>query len=40
MGNGGYSLSTAISILKTLISVLLLTMTNWVSKKLRGESII
>jgi len=40
MGSGGYSLSTAISILKTFVSIILLAVTNWVSKKIRGESLI
>ena len=40
MGSGGYSLSTAISILKTFVSIILLCVTNWVSKKVRGESLI
>ena len=40
MGSGGYSLSTAISILKSFVSIMLLWATNWVSKKIRGESLI
>ena len=40
MGSGGYSLSTAISILKTFVSIILLCVTNWVSKRIRGESLI
>ncbi|NLK45437.1 MAG: sugar ABC transporter permease [Treponema sp.] len=40
MGSGGYSLSTAISILKTFVSIILLAVTNWASKKIRGESLI
>lgn len=40
MGSGGYPLSTAFSILKSLVSVLLLFLTNFASKKIRGESII
>lgn len=40
MGSGGYSLSTAISILKSFVSIMLLWGTNWVSKKIRGESLI
>ena len=40
MGNGGYSLSTAISILKSIVSVLLLCATNKVSQLIRGEGII
>ncbi|MBR4734062.1 MAG: sugar ABC transporter permease [Lachnospiraceae bacterium] len=40
MGSGGYPLSTAFSILKSVVSVLLLFLTNYASKKIRGESII
>ncbi len=40
MGSGGYSLSTAISILKTFVSIILLCLTNWVSKKIRGDSLL
>lgn len=40
MGSGGYSLSTAISILKTLVSVILLIVTNKISKGVRGEGFI
>ncbi|MCQ2524261.1 MAG: ABC transporter permease subunit [Lachnospiraceae bacterium] len=40
MGSGGYSLSVAISILKTLVSVVLLTATNKFSKLVRGEGFI
>lgn len=40
MGNGGYSLSTAISILKSVVSVLLLCCTNGISKLIRGEGFI
>ena len=40
MGSGGYSLSTAISILKTFVSIFLLCITNWVSKKIRGDSLL
>ena len=40
MGSGGYSLSTAISILKTFVSIILLCATNWVSKKIRGDSLL
>ena len=40
MGGGGYSLSTAISILKTLISVTLLAVSNKVSKLIRGDGFI
>ncbi|MCI9464721.1 MAG: sugar ABC transporter permease [Lachnospiraceae bacterium] len=40
MGNGGYSLSTAISILKSVVSVLLLCGTNGISKLVRGEGFI
>lgn len=40
MGSGGYSLSTAISILKSVVSVLLLCCTNGISKMTRGEGFI
>lgn len=40
MGSGGYSLSTAISIFKSLVSILLLCVTNGVSKLVRGEGFI
>ncbi len=40
MGSGGYSLSTAISILKTFVSIILLCITNWVSKKIRGDNLL
>lgn len=40
MGSGGYSLSTAISILKSVVSIALLALTNTFSKKVRGEGFI
>jgi len=40
MGAGGYSLSVAISILKTIVSIILLTATNKFSKLVRGEGFI
>ncbi len=40
MGGGSYSISVAISMLKSLISVVLLLMVNVLSKLLRGESIV
>lgn len=40
MGSGGYSLSTAISILKSVVSVVLLFFTNKISKLTRGEGFI
>ena len=40
MGGGGYSLSTAISMFKSLISIGLLTITNSISKAVRGEGFI
>ena len=40
MGAGGYSLSTAISILKSVVSVVLLCCTNFFSKRIRGEGFI
>ena len=39
-GGGGYSLSTAISILKSIISITLLMLTNKFSKLVRGEGFI
>lgn len=40
MGSGGYPLSVAVSILKTVVSVILLTLTNGFSKLVRGEGFI
>ena len=40
MGNGGYSLSTAIGVLKSLISIILLCAMNGISKLTRGEGFI
>ena len=40
MGSGSYSVSVAISMLKSVISVSLLAIVNFVSKKTRGASII
>ena len=40
MGSGGYSVSVAISMLKSLISVVLLVVVNGSSKHIRGESIL
>ena len=40
MGNGGYSVSVAISMLKSFISVTLLLVVNRISKSVRGESIL
>jgi ABC-type glycerol-3-phosphate transport system permease component len=40
MGGGGYSLSTAISIFKSVVSIILLCVTNGVSKLIRGEGFI
>ena len=40
MGSGGYSLSTAISILKSVVSLILLCCTNKISKLVRGEGFI
>ncbi len=40
MSGGGYSLSTAISIFKSVVSILLLCITNSVSKMIRGEGFI
>ncbi len=40
MGNGSYSVSTALSMMKSLISIALLAAANGLSKLVRGESII
>ncbi len=40
LGSGGYSLATAISVLKSLVSVTLLFVVNGLSKLIRGESMI
>jgi len=40
IGGGGYSLSTAVSVLKSVISVALLGVTNIASKKIRGEGFL
>ncbi|MDC7293540.1 MULTISPECIES: ABC transporter permease subunit [unclassified Butyrivibrio] len=40
MGAGGYSVSVAISMLKSLVSVVLLVIVNGTSKAIRGESIL
>ncbi len=40
MSGGGYSLSTAISIFKSVVSILLLCITNSVSKLVRGDGFI
>lgn len=40
MGSGGYSVSVAISMLKSIISVVLLVVVNGTSKHIRGESIL
>lgn len=40
MTGSSYSLATAISMLKSIISVVLLTLVNIISKQVRGESII
>lgn len=40
MGSGGYSLSTAIGILKSVVSIILLCVTNTISKLTRGEGFI
>lgn len=38
MGSGSYSVSTALSILKSVISIVLLSVANGLSKRIRGES--
>lgn len=40
MGNGGYSLSVAISMFKSVVSIILLCATNGVSKLVRGQGFI
>ena len=40
MGSGGYSLGTAISILKSIVSISILFVTNKISKMIRGEGFI
>jgi len=40
MGSGAYSISTALSMLKSIISIVLLFSANGISRLLRGESII
>lgn len=40
MGSGSYSLATAFSIFKSFVSIVLLFLTNRISKAVRGESII
>jgi len=40
VGGGGYSLSTAVSIFKSIVSIILLCTTNWIAKKVRGEGFI
>ena len=40
MGSGGYSISTAVSMLKTVVSMVLLFTTNSISKAIRGEGFI
>ncbi len=40
MGSGGYSVSVAVSMLKSLVSVVLLFAVNGLSKAMRGESML
>ncbi|MCR5092634.1 MAG: ABC transporter permease subunit [Lachnospiraceae bacterium] len=40
MGNGGYSLATAIGVLKSLVSIVLLAAMNTIAKATRGEGFI
>lgn len=40
MGNGGYSLSVAVSMFKSVVSIILLCVTNTVSKLVRGQGFI
>jgi putative aldouronate transport system permease protein len=40
MGNGGYPLSVAVSIFKSVVSIILLCVTNGISKLVRGQGFI
>lgn len=40
MGSGSYSVATALSILKSVISLVLLSVANGISKRVRGESFL
>ena len=40
MGNGGYSLSVAISMFKSVVSIILLATSNGISKLVRGQGFI
>ena len=40
MGSGGYSLSVAVSMFKSIVSVVLLCITNGISKLVRGHGFI
>jgi putative aldouronate transport system permease protein len=40
MGSGSYSVSTALSMLKSIVSLVLLSMANGISKVVRGESFV
>ena len=40
LGNGNYALSTALSMMKSVVSVVLLVTVNAISKITRGESIV
>jgi len=40
MGSGSYSVSVAISMLKSVVSVILVVVANWISKVTRGESFL
>jgi putative aldouronate transport system permease protein len=40
LGGGSFSLATAVSILKSLVSIVLLALTNGMSKLFRGETIV
>lgn len=39
LGRGNYSYATVVGMLKSVVSVILVTVTNWLSKVLRGSSI-
>jgi ABC-type polysaccharide transport system permease subunit len=40
MANGSYSMATAVGVIKSLVSLVLLVTVNGASKAVRGESII
>ena len=40
IGNGDYSFGVAVSMLKSVVSIVLLYTVNWIAKKVRGETLI